>query len=202
MRQASVATKLSLVDYSAAWYAIYTRHQHEKSVARILSSKGFETLLPLYQSTRRWKDRAKVLAMPLFPCYVFVNARLERRLDIMTTPGIYALVSNAGRPAPVPSEEIEAIRRANENGVAMEPHPFLNCGDLVRVKSGPLAGIKGFLVRKKNLFRLVLSIDMLGKGAALEVDAHLVERLNVGIALNTGGGTAWIYGKPQFTLGG
>ncbi len=163
---------------SSAWYAIYTRHQHEKTVARILTSKGFETLLPLYPSARRWKDRTKVLSLPLFPCYVFLKGGLERRLDIVTTPGIHALVSSAGQPAAIPPAEIEAIRRAVEGGARVEPHPFLKCGEWVRVKCGPLAGIQGILVRKKNLYRLVLSVEILGKAAAVEVDAFLVERLN------------------------
>jgi transcription antitermination factor NusG len=147
-------------------------------VARILTYKGFETLLPLYQSARQWKDRTKLLLLPLFPCYVFLKGGLERRLDIMTTPGINALVSSAGQPAPIPPTEIDAIRRTVESGSRVEPHPFLNCGEWVRVKCGPLQGIQGILVRKKNLYRLVLSVEMLGKAAALEVDAFLVERMN------------------------
>jgi transcription antitermination factor NusG len=161
-----------------AWHAVYTRHQHEKTVAQILTSKGFETLLPLYQSARCWKDRTKVISLPLFPCYVFVKASCERRLDILTTAGIYAFVSSAGWPIPIPAVEVEALRLAVENGARLEPHPFLKSGDLVRIKHGPLAGIQGILVRKKNVHRLVLSVEMLGKAAALEVDALLIERLN------------------------
>src|SRR5438045_7233578 len=96
----------------SGWYAIYTRHQHEKTVARILTSKGFETLLPLYSAVHRWKDRTKLLSLPLFPCYVFLRGGSERRLDIMTTPGIHALVSTAGRPTAIPSCESEASPRA------------------------------------------------------------------------------------------
>ena len=166
------------VDSATTWYAIYARHQHEKNVAQILTSKGFEVLLPLYQSVRRWKDRTKTLSLPLFPCYVFLKGGLERRLDILTTPGIYALVSTAGSPNPIPPAEIEAIRLAVESGTSLEPHPFLKCGDLVRVKCGPLTGVQGILVRKKNLYRLVISVEMLGRAAAVEVDALLVERLN------------------------
>jgi transcription antitermination factor NusG len=161
------------------WYAIYTRHQHEKTVAQILTSKGFEVFLPLYGAAHRWKDRTKVVSLPLFPCYVFLRGGLERRLDIVTTPGIYALVSTAGQPAAIPAIELEAVRRAVESTLRVEPHPFLKCGDWVRVKCGPLAGFQGILIRKKNLYRLVLSVEMLGKAAAVEIDAFLVERLNV-----------------------
>jgi transcription antitermination factor NusG len=160
------------------WYALYTRHQHEKTVVQILTSKGFETLLPVYQSARRWKDRTKVLSLPLFPCYVFLKGGLERQLDVMTTPGIHGVVSSAGRPAVIPTNEIDAIRRAVESGAHVEPHPLLRCGEWVRVKAGPLAGAEGILVRKKNLYRLVLSVEMLGKAVAVEVDAFLVEKIN------------------------
>ena len=147
-------------------------------MAQILTSKGFEILLPLYSTTRRWKDRTKLLSLPLFPCYVFLRGGLERRLAIMTTPGVHALVSTAGQPAAIPADEIEAIRRVAESGASVEPYPYLKCGDRMRVKCGPLVGIEGILVRKKNLYRLVLSMNMLGKSAAVEIDAFLVERLN------------------------
>jgi transcription antitermination factor NusG len=163
---------------SSAWYALYTRHQHEKTVARILTNKGFETLLPLYEVRRRWKDRNRVISMPLFPSYVFLKGGLERHLDIVTTPGIHAFVLSAGQPARIPTLEIDAIRRGVESGVRVEPHPFLKAGDWVRVKSGALEGIRGFLLRSKNLYRLILSVEMLGKAAAVEVDAAQVERLN------------------------
>jgi transcription antitermination factor NusG len=160
------------------WYAIFTRHQHEKTVEQILTNKGFETLLPLYSVSRRWTDRAKRLSLPLFPCYVFLKGGLERRLDILTTPGIHDLVSIAGQPAAIPSIEIDAIRRAVESGFRLEPHPALKSGDWVRVKNGPLEGIRGILARKKNLHRLVLSVEMLGKAVSVEVDLLQVERIN------------------------
>jgi len=138
---------------SRAWYVVYTRHQHEKVIAQILASKGFETLLPLCQTVRRWKDRTKSLSLPLFPCYVFLQGGIERRLDILTTPGIHALVSNAGTPIAVPASEIDAIRRAVESGAPVEPHPYLKCGEWVRVTSGSLEGIEGILVRKKSGYR-------------------------------------------------
>lgn len=163
---------------SSPWYALYTKHQHEKIVAQLLRIKGFEALLPLYQTARRWKDRRKLLSLPLFPCYVFLKGGLERRLDILTIPGIHGLVSYAGVPAAIPTAEIEAIQRAVESGCSVEPHPLLKCGEWVWVKGGPLQGVQGVLVRKKNSYRLVLSVEMLGKAAAVEVDVFLVERLS------------------------
>jgi transcription antitermination factor NusG len=162
----------------SSWYAIYTRHQHEKMVAQILTSKGFEAFLPLYAATHEWKDRTKELSLPLFPCYVFLKGGLERRLQIITTPGIYGLVSSGGQPAAIPDFEVEAIRRAVESGARIETHPYLKCGNWVRVKRGPLAGIEGILVRKKNISRLVLSVEILGTSAAMEVAAFQVEAVN------------------------
>jgi transcription antitermination factor NusG len=163
---------------ASAWYAIYTRHKHEKTVAQILTSKGLEIFLPLYATAHRWKDRTKLLSLPLFPCYVFLKGGLDRRLDIVTTPGFYALVSTAGQPATISPDEIEAVRRVVESGARVDPHPFLKCGERVRVKCGPLTGVEGTLVRKRNLYRLVVSVEMLGKAVAVEVDALLVERVS------------------------
>jgi transcription antitermination factor NusG len=161
--------------FESPWYAVYTRHQHEKMVAHILTGKGFNTFLPLYTTIHDWKDRKRALLLPLFPCYVFLKGDIQRRLQIITTPGIYGLVSSAGQPAAIPDVEIDAIRRVVESGVRVEAHPYLECGQRVRIKCGSLAGIVGILVRKKNISRLVLSVEILGTAAAIEVAAFQVE---------------------------
>lgn len=153
------------------WCAVYTRHQHEKTIEEMLKAKGFEVFLPVYESTRRWKDRRKVLSLPLFPCYVFVRGAHERRLPVLTTPGVHMIISRGERVATVPEEEIEAIRRTVDGPYRVEPHPFLRCGERVRVVRGSLEGVEGILTRKKNLFRLVLSVDMLAQSVSVEIDA-------------------------------
>lgn len=160
------------------WWALYTRHQHEKTVAEMLTTKGFEVFLPLYDSMRRWKDRKKMLSLPLFPCYVFVRGSLERKLQVVTTPGVHMILYRGEQLAVIPQPEIEAIRAAVEGDFRVEPHPFLKCGDRVRVIRGSLAGVEGILTRKKNLFRLVLSVDMLAQAVAVEIDAADVEPMN------------------------
>ncbi|HXX23504.1 MAG TPA: UpxY family transcription antiterminator [Terriglobia bacterium] len=162
---------------SLPWYAIYTRHQHEKVISQILTAKGLEVFLPLYNSTRRWKDRTVHLSLPLFPCYLFLRGMEERRLDVVTTPGIVSVLSVNGEPAVIPESEVEAVRKAIEWGNRVEPHPFLRVGDRVRVISGPLQGLEGILVRKKNLCRLVLSVELLERSASVEVDVSSVERV-------------------------
>jgi transcription termination/antitermination protein NusG len=161
----------------ADWYAVYTRHQHEKSVAESLSNNGIEVFLPLYSSVRQWKDRKKNLLLPLFPCYVFLRGGLDRRGKVLAIPGVYSFVGSGGRPGTIQEREIEAIRMAVAGGLRVEPYPFLQCGDRVRVKSGPIAGIEGILVRKKSAYRLILSTDLLQKSIAVEVDASSVEPL-------------------------
>ncbi len=173
--QNSAASK-SPRDGMPSWYAVYTRHQHEKVVAQILNSKGFETFLPLYSAIRRWSDRTKSRLFPFFPCYVFLNAHLSRQFDVVTTPGVHNLVSVAGRPAVIAADEIAAMRRVEATG-RLEPHPFLRSGDWVRVRSGALEGIEGMLSRKKNSLRLVLSVELLEKSVAVEVDSSAVERV-------------------------
>lgn len=153
------------------WCAVYTRHQHEKSVSEMLQAKGFEVFLPLYESMRKWKDRRKLLSLPLFPGYVFVRGVLERRLPILTTPGVHMIISRGERIASIPEEEIDAVRRTVEGQFRVEPHPFLRCGERVRVVRGSLEGVEGVLTRKKNLYRLVLSVEMLAQSVAVEIDA-------------------------------
>ena len=159
----------------AGWWALYTRHQHEKTVADMLVAKGLEVFLPVYESKRVWKDRTKMLSLPLFPCYVFVRGGLNKRLQVMTTPGVHMVLARGEEIAIIPDAEVEAIRMSLDGPYQVEPHPYLKCGELVRVKKGPLAGVEGMLVRKKNMYRLVLSVDMLAQSVAVEIDAADVE---------------------------
>ena len=167
----------NIASADSVWYAVHTRHQHERLVARTLPNKGFETFLPLYTEVRQWRDRVKKVEVPLFTCYVFLRGDLDRRLPILTTPGVHGLLCSAGKLAGIPEEEIEAVRSVVENEINVEPHPFLKCGDLVRVKSGALRGLEGFLVRKKGQARLVISVTLLERSIAAEVDAGIVERI-------------------------
>ena len=161
----------------ALWYAAHTRHQHEKRVADMLANKGFEVFLPLYSEVRRWRDRLKKVELPLFSCYVFLRGDLDRRLAVVTTPGVHGLVCSAGKLAGIPEEEIQAVRSVIENRINVEPHPFLKCGDLVRVKTGALSGLEGFLVRKKGGTRLIISVNMLERSVAAEVEASTVDQV-------------------------
>lgn len=164
-------------DTGSGWYALYTRHQHEKCVHRILMGKGFEAFLPLYAAAHQWKDRVKRVSLPLFPCYVFLRGPLARWLPVLTTPGVHAVVGYGGEPACISNAEIDAIRTVVESPVKAEPYPFLKCGDRVRVTAGPLRGLEGILLRKKNWCKLLLSVEMLQRSVAVEIDVAMVQRV-------------------------
>jgi transcription antitermination factor NusG len=171
------------------WYALFTRHQHEKTVAGLLTGKGFEVFLPLYAATHRWKDRMKQLSLPLFPCYVFLQGPIDRWLPVLTTPGVHSVVGCGAQPGLISASEIDAIRRVVDSHLKAEPHPLIECGDRVRIKAGALEGLEGILIRKKDQWKLVLSVEMLQRSVAVEIDASLVERVSVP---NLNSGPRWV----------
>jgi transcription antitermination factor NusG len=166
------------------WNALHTRYQHERKVEALLSAKGFQTFLPTYESTRRWKDRNKRGEEALFPGYLFVANASEDRLHVVATPGVCAIVSVAGAPATISNQEIEAIRKTVSNPAKVEPHPYLNSGDQVEVQWGPLAGVEGILIRKRDSYRLVVSVEILGRAAAVEIDASCIAKVSSGRTLD------------------
>ena len=163
--------------FEPRWYAAYTCAKHEKRVAAQFTQRALENFLPQYGSLRRWKDRRVRLEMPLFPGYVFVRLALRERLRVLDTPSVVRLVGFNGRPAAVPDREIEALRACAAAQINAEPHAYLTAGRRVRIKSGPLAELEGVLVRRKNTFRVVLSLDLIARSAAVEVDVADIERV-------------------------
>ena len=154
----------------ANWYALYTAPRHEKRVADQISQRGIDCFLPLYRSVRRWKDRRKELALALFPGYVFVQMELQNRLRVLQLPGAVRLVTFNGQPAVLPEQEIENLRARLSGAGNVEPHPYLSVGRRVRVCSGPLQGLEGIIVRSKDRCRVVLSIHLIMRSVAVEVD--------------------------------
>jgi transcription antitermination factor NusG len=162
----------------ALWYASYTSANHEKRVAEQLAQRSIEYFLPLYHSVRRWKDRRTQLQLPLFPGYVFVRLALRDRLRVLQIPGVAKLVGFNGTPTALPVEEIEALKRGLACGVSAQPHPFLTVGRRVRVVAGPLEGLEGIIIRKKNRLRLIISLDLIHRAAAVEVEAADLQRVS------------------------
>jgi transcription elongation factor/antiterminator RfaH len=159
------------------WYAVSVRPRHEKLVARHLEHQGLNCFLPVYRSVRRWKDRRKELDMALFPGYVFVNLNARDRSGVLRAPGVLRFVTFQGQPAAVPDSEIRALESSMSAGLRPQPHPYLHKGRRVRVKRGPLVGAEGIMIRRKDRFRLVLSIDLIMRSVMFEVDEADVEPL-------------------------
>jgi transcriptional antiterminator NusG len=152
------------------WYAVYTRARHEKRVEEQLRRKSVTTLLPLYESIRRWKNGRHRVQFPLFPGYAFVRIALKDRLEVLKVPGVVRMVGFDGKPIPLPEEEMEGLRRGLAAGVEARPHPFLTTGRHVRVVSGPLAGMRGILVRRKSQLRVVVSLELIMRSMIADVD--------------------------------
>ncbi len=169
---------LGQLSANQSWHAVSVYPRHEKYVAQFLQGKGVNYLLPLYSSLRRWKDRRKQIEMVLFPGYVFVNIGLEGRIGVLKVPGVARFVTFQGHPAVIPDYEIQAIGTSSKAGIAMHPHPYLKKGQRVRVRSGPMTGVEGILVRRKDGFRVVLSINLIMSSVAAEVDESDIEPLN------------------------
>ena len=152
------------------WYVAYTSANHEKRVAQQLTWRSVEHFLPVYESVRRWKDRRVPLQLPLFPGYVFVRLALRDRLRVLAVPGVARLVGFDGRPTVVPAEDIEAIRACLEGKRDVQPHPYVQCGQRVRVLRGPLAGFSGIVLRQRNRTRFVVSFDVLERSVSVELE--------------------------------
>lgn len=152
------------------WYAAYTSANHEKKASAEISRRGVESFLPLYRAVRRWSDRRVELEMPLFPGYVFVHLALRERLRVLQVPGVAKLVGFGGLPVALPDEQVEALRAGLSGQLHAEPHPLLTAGRRARVRAGPLQGLEGFIVRRKNGLRLVIALDLIQRAAAVEID--------------------------------
>jgi transcription antitermination factor NusG len=157
--------------YEANWYAAYTSANHEKRVADQLRERCVDYFLPLYECERRWKDRRVKLQTPLFSGYLFVRIALRERLRVLQIPGVVHLVGFGGHPASLPQEDLQAIQDCLSQGLQVEPHPYLRVGRRMQVKSGPLQGLEGVVVRRKNRSRFVLSFDLLQRAIAIEMNA-------------------------------
>lgn len=152
------------------WYAVYTCANHEKRVADQFAGRGVEHFLPQYESVRRWKDRKVRLQLPLFPGYLFVHMAAQERLRVLQVPGVVQLVGFNGSPTPMPEEDLERVREFLGEGLRAEPHPYLRAGRRARVVRGPLAGIEGIILRRKNRSCLVLSFNLIQRSMAIEMD--------------------------------
>ena len=175
----AAATQGDLADLEtpAKWFAAYTTPRHEKAVVRQLDVHRVESFLPLYSSVRRWKNGCRVkVDRPLFPNYVFVHVRRRDSVKVLQLPGVLSIVSTGREPSALPHSEIEALRV----GLPLrqfEPHPYLIAGEKVRITAGSLAGMIGVLLRRKNEFRVVLTLDLIRQSVSVEIGIDEIEPL-------------------------
>ena len=159
------------------WYAAHIRSRHEKRVAEQLTGKNVNFFLPLYQAEHRWKDRLARVDLPLFPGYLFVQIPLRERLRVLEVPGVVRLVSTRGEPVPLDDGEIDILQQGLNEKLKAAPHPYIKVGTRVRVRAGALAGLEGILVRLKDTYRVVISVDLIMRSIAVEISIADVEAL-------------------------
>jgi len=157
------------------WFALHVRMRHEAGVSAHLQGMGYEDFLPLYKTRTRWSDRTKETETPLFPGYLFCRFDPQNRLPILKTPGVIQVVGYSRQPIPVEETEIEAIQALVASGIPSQPSPYLEVGEKVRIESGPLRGREGVLVEFKGTHRLILSVTLLQRSVAVEIEAALVK---------------------------
>jgi transcription antitermination factor NusG len=172
------AHESEVTNFPLPWYAIHVRCHAEKNVSRMLEGRGYEKYLPLYRERNQWSDRVKQLDLPLFPGYVFCRLEVALRRPVLTVPGVVAIVGFGSSFAPVPEDQISAVRDIVRSGLPSAPWPFLQEGQRIRVSNGALAGVEGFLVHIKNDYRVVVSVPLLQRSVAVEIDRDCIQALS------------------------
>jgi transcription antitermination factor NusG len=152
------------------WFALQVRSRYENIITAHLSGKGYEWFLPLYKCRRRWSDRFKEIERPLFPGYVFCRLDPLDRLPIHMIPGVILIVGVGKTPVPIDEAEIGAIQSAVKSGLPSQPWPFMNIGQRIRIEHGPLCGLDGVLLDFRGHHRLVLSVTLLNRSIAVQVE--------------------------------
>ena len=153
------------------WYAGYTASRHEKRVAEHFAQRGVEHFLPLYETIHRWNNGRHRVQLPLFPSYIFVRIALRDRLRVIEVPGFVRLVGFNSLPYPLPEADINRMKEALKKGVLAEPYPYLTAGTRVEIRNGPMQGMTGILLRRQNKCRVVISVDLIMRSMAVEVEA-------------------------------
>lgn len=159
------------------WYALTVRPRHERAVARALDSKGLEDFSPVYRARRRWCDRMKELEVQLFPGYVFCRFSYRDRMAVLNTPGVTSIVGFGRQPVPVADEEIEAVRAVLASGFPVQPWAYLRSGQRVRIEEGCLEGVTGIVLRDRDLYRVLINVEILQRSVAVEIDRALLRPL-------------------------
>ena len=153
------------------WYAGYTASRHEKRVAEHFAQRGVEHFLPLYETIHRWNNGRHRVQLPLFPSYIFVRIALRDRLRVIEVPGFVRLVGFNSLPYPLPEADINRMKEALNRGVLAEPYRYLTAGTRVEIRNGPMQGMTGILLRRQYKCRVVISVDLIMRSMAVQVEA-------------------------------
>ena len=156
------------------WFALTVRPNHEHTATRGLGNQGFETYLPVYRARKRWSDRVRETDAVLFPGYVFCRFELRERVRVLQSPGVRSIVGSGKQPAPVEEDEICAVRAVLSSGRAIAPWPYVRIGQKVIIEHGPLAPLRGVILRTKGAWRVVVSVEALGSSVSVEVDSDML----------------------------
>jgi transcription antitermination factor NusG len=156
------------------WFAIQTRPKNEEKVDYLLRQKNYKCFLPTYRQRRRWSDRVVEVELPLFPMYVFCQFGPSVIGKAISTPGITRIVGFGGQPAEVATEEVEALQLLAQSNLLREPWSYIPNGTLVQVETGPLAGASGTLCSSTDRQRLVISVTLLQRSVAVQLDENTV----------------------------
>ena len=157
-----------------SWYAVRTLSRHEKLVRDQLAKRNIEHFLPTTKRLSQWTDRKKEVEVPLFPGYCFARLCWQDRLLVLQSQGVISFVGTVARAEPIPDDEIESLQKVLINSSNFMSHPFVKQGMLVEVVHGPLRGVKGRLIREARDARLVLSVTLIQRSLAIEIDADNV----------------------------
>ena len=160
-----------------SWYAIYTKPRHEKKVYAQLTDKDIETFLPLITRKRQWKDRKKNVEMPLFSSYLFVDFEYKYRFDVLETDGVVKIVNFNGVPAVVPDWQIESLKQMLTFPKTLQLESYIKPGEIVEITEGPMQGMSGTVVKRKNSNRLVLTIEGIMQSISVEVDEFVLKKV-------------------------
>jgi transcription antitermination factor NusG len=156
------------------WFAIQVWAGREHRAAEHLRARGYDIFLPRYLEHHRWSDRVKKVERALFTGYLFCRIQGDAFGTIVSSCGVLAIVGDGERPLPVDDDEIAAIQRIVDTRLLAEPWPFLVAGQRVRIEAGPLRGTDGIVVRLHNRQRLVVSVALLQRSVAVELDPSWV----------------------------
>jgi transcription antitermination factor NusG len=162
------------------WFALQVRTRWESSTAVLLSGKGYQAFLPTFKARKRWNGKFREINAPLFPGYVFCQFDAQKRLPILVTPGVLAVVGRGRVPLPVDDGEIAAIQTVVSSGFRAEPWPYLEVGQKIRIESDALSGLEGILINFKGNQRIVVSVTLLRRSVALEIDRSCVKPVGYG----------------------